>query len=80
MDKEKGKKKLNAYIRFSAMGFQMLAIVLITAFAGNYIDKHWLPTKYPVFTIVLILCGLAISMYLLIQQLKAVEEDNTTVK
>jgi len=49
------------------MGFQMIAIMTAGVFGGIYLDK-WLHTK-PIFTIVLSLISVALSMYYTIKDL-----------
>ena len=55
---EKKPKKLPDYAKYSAMGLQMLAIMLAGIFGGKYLDKLF-PSSFPVFTLVLTLVGVA---------------------
>lgn len=66
MSGKKG-KQLNAYARFSAIGFQMIAIIAIMTFIGVKLDDAY-PNKYHLFTIFLSLLGVAMSMYYVIKQ------------
>jgi len=53
----KNKKKDNSikfYAKYSTLGFQMIAIILIGAFGGKALDS-WLNWDFPVFTLVLTL-------------------------
>jgi F0F1-type ATP synthase assembly protein I len=52
---------LNNYGKYSSIGFQMIAIMVAGVFGGIYLDK-WLHSK-PIFTIVLSLISVALSMY-----------------
>ena len=62
-------KPLNAYVKYSGMGFQMIAIIGLFTFAGYKIDESahhqvkWV-------TAVLSLVGVCISIYLVIVSLK----------
>jgi len=61
------RQDLNNYGKYSSMGFQMIAIMTAGVFGGIYLDK-WLHTK-PIFTIVLSLISVALSMYYTIKDL-----------
>lgn len=56
------KKRLNDYARYSGMAFQMIAIILIGVFAGIKLDEY-LSLKFPVFTLLLTLLSVFLSMY-----------------
>ncbi|MBV8391490.1 MAG: AtpZ/AtpI family protein [Mucilaginibacter sp.] len=62
-------KPLNAYVKYSGVGFQMIAIIGVFAFAGYKIDESahhqvkWV-------TAVLSLAGVFISLYIVIVSLK----------
>jgi ATP synthase protein I len=59
---------LKSYARYSAVGFQMLFIVLAGVFGGMQLDKlvHW---PFPVFTIVLSLLAVFGAIYYVIKDL-----------
>ncbi|HEY1047559.1 MAG TPA: AtpZ/AtpI family protein [Bacteroidia bacterium] len=63
------KKPLPDYARFSGLGLQMVAFVLICAFAGKYADSFKL-TTFPLFTVIGIFIGAFGAMYYMIKQLK----------
>ena len=65
---EKGKKYLHDYARYSTLAFRLIAIVLVGFFGGLKLDQ-WLNLKFPIFTLVLALSGLFLSLYLLIKDL-----------
>ena len=68
-DKPGIEKPLNSYAKYSAMGFQMLAIISIFAFIGYKIDasaNH--ETKWV--TALLSLIGVFISLYIVIRSVK----------
>lgn len=56
------KKQLNAYARYSAMGFQMAVIIFVCTWAGVKLDA-FLEIKIPVFTLVFSLLSVVLSMY-----------------
>jgi ATP synthase protein I len=66
---ENDSRPLNAYVKYSGMGFQMIAIIGIFAYAGYKIDQSanhqvkWV-------TAILSLVGVFISMYIVIVSLK----------
>jgi hypothetical protein len=66
---ENDDKPLNAYVKYSGVGFQMIAIIGLFAFAGYKIDESahhqvkWV-------TAVLSLIGVFISLYIVIVSLK----------
>ena len=47
----KKKKYLDNYAKYSSIGFQMLAIILLGVFGGLKLDQ-WLHLKAPVFTVI----------------------------
>jgi F0F1-type ATP synthase assembly protein I len=59
---EKKKKSLENYTRYSSIAFQMLIIILIGVFGGIELDK-WLNFSFPVFTIVLSILAVILSIY-----------------
>jgi len=68
-DENDGKPPLNDYVKFTAMGFQMIAIIGVFTYVGYRIDlsaQH--QTKWV--TAVLALVGVFISMYVVISSLK----------
>jgi F0F1-type ATP synthase assembly protein I len=61
------KKSLNVYARYSGIAFQMVAIILLGAYGGWKIDD-WLNTK-PIFTIILLLISVVLSIYFVTRDL-----------
>jgi len=59
---EKKKKSLDNYTRYSSIAFQMLIIILIGVFGGIKLDQ-WLKLTVPVFTIVLSILAVILSIY-----------------
>ncbi|MFD0748636.1 AtpZ/AtpI family protein [Mucilaginibacter calamicampi] len=68
-ENEQNDKPINNYIKFSAMGFQMIAIIGVFTFVGYKIDAsaHH-QTKWV--TAILSLIGVFSSLYLVIRSLK----------
>ena len=68
-DQNNDKRPVNNYIKFTGMGFQMIAIIGLFAFAGYKIDQganH--QTKWV--TAALALIGVFISLYIIIRSIK----------
>lgn len=64
--KESNKKAANAFVRYSGMAFQMIAVLLVAAYSGQWLDDHY-KNEQPWFTLVLLLIGVTASMYLIIK-------------
>ena len=66
---DNGERPLDAYVKYSGLGFQMIAIIGVFAFAGYKIDEsahhqvRWV-------TAILSLVGVFISLYIVIVSLK----------
>ncbi|HOI32218.1 MAG: AtpZ/AtpI family protein [Bacteroidales bacterium] len=61
-NKNKPTDYLNAYARYSSLAFQMLFIILAGVFGGLKLDE-WLQWRFPVFTVVLSLLAVVLSIY-----------------
>lgn len=59
---EKKKKSLDSYTRYSGIAFQMLIIILIGVFGGIKLDQ-WLKLTFPVFTVILSILAVILSIY-----------------
>lgn len=70
-DKQKDKKPAN-FIKYSGMGFQMLATIGVFAFAGYKIDEYRNSPK-PIFTALLGVLGVIVSLYQVVRQLNSKE-------
>jgi F0F1-type ATP synthase assembly protein I len=69
MDPLKKKKKyLDSYAKYSSIGFQMLAIILIGVFGGVKLDQ-WLELKAPVFTVILSILSVILAIYYAVKDL-----------
>ena len=60
------KKPLNDYLKYSAMSFQMMAIILLFTWGGIKID-HYLELKFPAFTLLLCLLSIVAAFYFFIK-------------
>ena len=65
---KKPTNRLNDYARYSSIGFQMIAVVLIGVWGGIQLDKL-VAFKFPVFTVVLSISSVFISLYLVLKDL-----------
>jgi hypothetical protein len=66
---ENDSRPLNAYVKYSGLGFQMIAVIGVFAFAGYKIDEAAHHTVKWV-TAALSLAGVFISLYIVIVSLK----------
>jgi predicted MFS family arabinose efflux permease len=66
------KKKANVYLRFSSIGIQMGGIIAFFTWLGTYLDKKQV-TETPIWTIVLSLFGVAGSLYLVIREVRKID-------
>ena len=62
------KSALSDYGRYSSLAFQMIAIILVAVFGGIKLDQivRW---DFPVFTLVLTILGVFMSMYYAVKDL-----------
>lgn len=70
----KKKKQLDNYLRFSGLGFQMLAIIGLCTWLGDYIDSNQ-TREFPLFTVILSLFGVGGSLYLVFKEVNKSEND-----
>jgi F0F1-type ATP synthase assembly protein I len=68
MEPNEKKKNINNFARYSSVSFQMLATIGLFAFAGYKIDEYR-HSKTPIFTAILSLIGVIISLYQVVKQL-----------
>ena len=64
---QKPKKKIDDFIRYSSLAFEMVVIMGIGVFAGVKIDS-WLGFKFPVFTLVLMILSVIGAIYYAIRK------------
>lgn len=76
----KKKKYLDSYARYSSIGFQMLAIILIGVFGGLKLDQ-WLDLKAPIFTVILSILSVILAIYYAVKDLiRTDRKDNNPDK
>ena len=68
---QKGKGLKNAAM-LSGIAFEMGAIIFLAVKGGNWLDTHY-QTEKQIFTIIATLLGVAISIYVVLQQLKRIQ-------
>jgi len=59
---------LNNYAKYSTIAFQMIAIILVGVFGGIKLDQI-VKIEFPVFTVVLTIVSVILSMYYAIKDL-----------
>lgn len=67
--------KSKPFMRFSSMAFQMMVTIGAGAWGGSALDNHYQNEK-PIWTIVLSLSGIAISLYLVIRSAQKMSKDD----
>ncbi len=61
---------MNNYLKYSGMGFQMIAILGVFAFAGYKIDQY-LHHQVQWVTAIMALAGIFVSLYIVFKSLKS---------
>jgi len=61
-------KSSNDYVRYSALAFEMFALILAAVLGGRWLDKQ-LELENPVFTLILSLVSVIAAVFLLIKSL-----------
>lgn len=64
----KNKSKFDAFIRYSSLGFEMMAMIVVGTFLGFKIDQ-WLDTNFEWFTLVLMVFSVIGSVIYFIRKL-----------
>jgi hypothetical protein len=62
------KNPFHSYAKYSTMAFQMGIILFGSAYGGVKLDEY-LVNKFPLFTLIFTLSGLALAMYLILKDL-----------
>lgn len=65
---QEGKKPLDQYVRYSAIGFQMAAIIGGGTYLGYWLDKKN-QNDFPIYTLILALFSIFAALYLVIRDL-----------
>lgn len=63
---KKTKIPIDNYAKYSSIALQMLVIIILGVGGGVLLDK-WLEFKFPVFTVVLSFCSVAVAIYVAIK-------------
>lgn len=71
MEKLPKKKQLNKYIQLTGIAFQMGATIYVAAYLGRKLDEYFQNEK-KICTLILILLGLAASIWNVLRQLKKI--------
>ena len=64
----RSQNQINDYVKYSGLTFQMAALILLGYWVGGKIDS-WLELSIPIFTIILIVTFIILSIYSLIKSL-----------
>ena len=72
---QKTKERLNAFARFSGIGFQIIIIIGLGVYAGVKLDENY-PNKYSLFTIICSLAAIGIALYSVIKQVTDFSNKN----
>jgi F0F1-type ATP synthase assembly protein I len=59
---QKPKKKVDDFIRYSGLAFEMIVIMAVGVFAGIKIDR-WFDLSFPAFTLVLMILSVIGAIY-----------------
>ncbi|WP_439152097.1 AtpZ/AtpI family protein [Winogradskyella sp.] len=70
------KDKLNSYARFSSIAIQMFAIIGIGTYLGVKLDEYY-PNKHNLYTLVLSLLSVILSIVFVIRRIIAASKDNS---
>jgi ATP synthase protein I len=71
------KERLNAFARFSGIGFQMIIIIGFGVYAGVKLDENY-PNKYSLFTIICSLGAIGMALYFVIKQVTDFSNKNNS--
>jgi F0F1-type ATP synthase assembly protein I len=64
--KSDNKNKLNAYVKYSGIAFQMMLIILLSLFGGIKLDEI-AGIEFPIFTLTLTILGFTLALYYMIK-------------
>ncbi len=74
-EKKEGRTKMNAYVRFSGLAFQMGGIILAGVWGGMKLDEHF-QYDQPWFTIGLSLLAVFGALYQVIKQVISIGKED----
>lgn len=64
---QKPKKKIDDFIRYSSLAFEMIVIMAVGTWSGILIDD-WLELGFPVFTLVLMILSVIGAIYYVVRK------------
>lgn len=64
---QRPKKKLDNFIQYSSLAFEMIVIMGVGTWIGYKID-HWLNLRFPAFTLALLIISVAGAIYHVIRK------------
>ncbi|EAY29135.1 AtpZ/AtpI family protein [Microscilla marina] len=67
MTKNKNRSS-NDYVRYSALAFEMFALILAAVLGGRWLDEYW-GLENPIMTLILSLTSVIVAIFLLIRTL-----------
>ncbi|MCG8329857.1 MAG: AtpZ/AtpI family protein [Chitinophagales bacterium] len=67
-DQGNNRKKVDAYLKYSGMAFQMGIIILVGTYAGKKLDEYF-QSDQPIFTVVLALLSIFAALYISLKDL-----------
>ncbi len=74
MSEKPNKNPYAKYLQLTGIAFQMMAIMLIFIWLGRKADEKWNTSETNYFTLIGTLMGLGVSLYLILKQLKRLNE------
>jgi hypothetical protein len=74
MGNQNKKKPLNNYARYSGIAIQMFVIIGVGTFSGVKLDEKF-PNKHNLFTVILSLLAVIMSIVFVIRRILAISED-----
>jgi uncharacterized membrane protein len=80
MDEDKNDKpRVKAYVRFSSIGIQMGIVIVLGALGGQWLDETQ-GNDFPIWTLVLTLIAIFISLYQVIREVIKMGKDEDDSK
>lgn len=73
-ENKKDKNSYTKYIQLTGIAFEMMAIMFVFIWLGKKGDQKWGGEESTLYTLFGTLIGLGISMYLVLKQLKSINE------
>ena len=65
---QKNKKRFDAFIKYSSLAFEMMAMIAVSTFLGFKIDQ-WMNNQFRLFTLLLMVFSVIGSVYYFIRKL-----------